>query len=852
MTMNRALIAMLLAMLLCLPLSFALAEEIVLGEPDGEIGLEAVAVDDDGLLGLEEIAGDIDMESDLEIEPIELNADLSLDGAGLPEAVEAPAAANAGDAEDVPLDEAHFPDANFRKKIADWDNNPKDGVLSAEERAAITELYIDEPDNIADLWGIEYFSWIERLVCVPKQTHLDVSCLTSLEYLKCGGKLTSLDVSGCIALTVLDCSHSHLTSLDVSGLTSLQKLYCSECDELTKLDASGCTALEELLLDSEDLHLINLDVSGCSSLKELGCSSPYLTSLDIRGTSLEYLNICCEQLTSLDVSGCIALKELWCEAAPTSLDVSGLTSLETLVCIGEDLISVNFSGCTALKRLWYWSPHLTSLDVSSLTSLEDLKCNGCSKLTRLDVSGCTKLKGLSCKDTQLTSLDISGCTALAYLFCENAQLTSLDISGCNALKEINCASNQLTSFDISRCPNLGVCDCQDNKLKSLNARGCPKLYDLSCENNSLTSLNCSGSSKLRYLTCTNNSLTSLNLSGCVELTDLVCDNNQLKEMELQDLKKLECLIVENNEIEILDLTNNPLLVKTIKKGERDSRGWFYFPLHKEFGYCIYIDKSTRLIADGKTLYTPPSIGKCVVTDAEGETSTKLYKGDTLQLKGTIEKLDPETYTVIWSSSDEKVATVSDTGLVKAVGVGKCTITGKPINGEKGSFKVTVRKAPTSITLSQSKATLYIGDTLALKATLSPKGAKAVFTWKSSNEKVATVNAKGVVKAVGVGKAYISVRTGNGVKAGLVVNVRKAPKSVKLSQSRATLNAGKTLRLKATVTPTDAKTGFTWRSSNKKVATVNEKGVVTAIAKGTAVITVQTENGLKASCKVTVK
>lgn len=350
-------------------------------------------------------------------------------------------------------------------------------------------------------------------------------------------------------------------------------------------------------------------------------------------------------------------------------------------------------------------------------------------------------------------------------------------------------------------------------------------------------------------------------------------------------------------------------------------------------YYIAFDISTKITADGKTLYTPPSIGKCIVTDAAGETSAKLYKGDTLQLKGTVKKVDPETYTVIWKSSDEKVATVSDTGLVKAVGEGNCTITGKPINGEKGSFKVTVRKAPTSIALdqgeasvyigkslwlkktvtpadaktgyawsssnkkvatvdakgkvtgvgkgtavitvqtdnglkasckvtvqqppksvklSQSSAKLYIGDTLALKATLSPKGAKAVFTWKSSNEKVATVNAKGVVKAVGVGKAYISVRTGNGVKAGLVVNVRKAPKGVKLSQSQATLNAGKTLRLKATVTPTDAKTGFTWRSSNKKVATVNEKGVVTAIAKGTTVITVKTENGLKASCKVTVK
>ena len=79
-----------------------------------------------------------------------------------------------------------------------------------------------------------------------------------------------------------------------------------------------------------------------------------------------------------------------------------------------------------------------------------------------------------------------------------------------------------------------------------------------------------------------------------------------------------------------------------------------------------------------------------------------------------------------------------------------------------------------------------------------------------------------------------------------------PAGIQLNKKKATLTIGKKLTLKATVNPEDAVTTLTWYSSNKKVATVSSKGVVKAIRKGTAVITVETSNGLKASCKITVK
>ena len=78
------------------------------------------------------------------------------------------------------------------------------------------------------------------------------------------------------------------------------------------------------------------------------------------------------------------------------------------------------------------------------------------------------------------------------------------------------------------------------------------------------------------------------------------------------------------------------------------------------------------------------------------------------------------------------------------------------------------------------------------------------------------------------------------------------KSIKLNKTAASVTEGKTLTLKAAVSPSDSTDTVSWSTSNSKVATVNSKGVVTGVKAGTATITVKTSNGKKASCKVTVK
>ncbi len=174
-------------------------------------------------------------------------------------------------------------------------------------------------------------------------------------------------------------------------------------------------------------------------------------------------------------------------------------------------------------------------------------------------------------------------------------------------------------------------------------------------------------------------------------------------------------------------------------------------------------------------------------------------------------------------------------------------------------KVTIKKVAVT---SPSGKTVYVAAKKKVKlstvvtATPNKKANKKV-TYKSANNKIATVNAKGVVKGVKAGKTKITVvsKKNRKKKATIkVVVVKLAVNKVKLNASKASLPLGSTKKLTATVTP---KKGISkklaWTSSNKKVATVTNSGLVKGVGKGTATITAKATDGSnkKATCKVTV-
>lgn len=163
----------------------------------------------------------------------------------------------------------------------------------------------------------------------------------------------------------------------------------------------------------------------------------------------------------------------------------------------------------------------------------------------------------------------------------------------------------------------------------------------------------------------------------------------------------------------------------------------------------------------------------------------------------------------------------------------------------------IPKRKPAIKLAQTKLTVGVKQTVSAPKVTYEKGDK-IRSWKSSNKSVATVNSKGRITGKKAGSARITVTLRSGKKATLKVTVKKiSTTKLKISKKSLTLKKGKTYTLKTSVTPKNTQDKLTFKSSNKKVATVSSKGKITAKKKGTARITVQS-GSKKAVCTVRVK
>ena len=268
--------------------------------------------------------------------------------------------------------------------------------------------------------------------------------------------------------------------------------------------------------------------------------------------------------------------------------------------------------------------------------------------------------------------------------------------------------------------------------------------------------------------------------------------------------------------------------------------------------------SSRAIMDAyKDAYSKATAPRYSIT--LNKTSAAVLGGKTVTLKATLSPADAADQTVTWTSSNTKIATVDAKGLVKGIAKGTAVITAKTKDGSaKATCRITVRQPVTKLTLNRTTASILKGKTLTLKAAAAPSTAyNKTVTWKTSNKKIATVTSKGVVKGIAKGTVTITAtaKDGSGRKATCKITVRQPVTKLTINKTTASILKGKTLTLKAAAAPSTAynKT-VTWKTSNKKIATVTSKGVVKGIAKGTVTITATAKDGSgrKATCKITVR
>lgn len=301
-------------------------------------------------------------------------------------------------------------------------------------------------------------------------------------------------------------------------------------------------------------------------------------------------------------------------------------------------------------------------------------------------------------------------------------------------------------------------------------------------------------------------------------------------------------------------------------------------------------RTVTIPAKGHTVVKDAAVAPTVFADGKTEGSHCSVCGTVLEKQNTIAKVPG---TIYLTASSLKMKTGQSTTAFKATGFsegdyvtavtsnkprtvkvtnvnkngtfkltagkkkGSAVVTVTLASKKTASFKVTVQKAAvktTKITTTTKSLTLAKGATykkLASSIAVTPVTSKEKVTYSSSNKKVATVSSKGVIKAKKAGTAKITVKSGSKK---VVVTVKvTGVKTTKLSGVPATkkIAKGKSFKIKAAATPKNTDEKITFKSSNKKVATVTSKGVVKGLKKGTATITVQS-GSKKMTCKVTVK
>jgi trimeric autotransporter adhesin len=219
-------------------------------------------------------------------------------------------------------------------------------------------------------------------------------------------------------------------------------------------------------------------------------------------------------------------------------------------------------------------------------------------------------------------------------------------------------------------------------------------------------------------------------------------------------------------------------------------------------------------------------------------------------------------TVVWSSSNEDVASVSSSGKVLALSAGEATITATS-EGKSGTAKITTVMSVGTVTVEPDSISVVVGETGTLTATVKDADGKTLtgrdIDWKSSNTAVATVDGDGVVTGVAVGSVTITATSEGKSGTATVAVILEPAATVRVydplnPDSPPTVMEGEDLQLLAL--PSDADGTplfdriFTWESSDESIATVSESGLVTGVTEGSVTITATTD-GVSGSTTLTV-
>ncbi|MBR0575076.1 Ig-like domain-containing protein [Proteiniclasticum sp. BAD-10] len=325
----------------------------------------------------------------------------------------------------------------------------------------------------------------------------------------------------------------------------------------------------------------------------------------------------------------------------------------------------------------------------------------------------------------------------------------------------------------------------------------------------------------------------------VPVTSVTLDRNELYFTELNQVSELEATILP------LNAANQNIIWTSSDES---------VALVNSDGVVTSVGNGTATIM--ATTAEGQKSAACKVTVAVPVTGIMLGQSElhltaynqTSQLIATILPSNAANQTLIWTTDNASIATVSSDGVVTAVGNGIASISATTVDGSKTATCIVTVKVPvTGVILDKSELNFTtLTQTMKLVAIVIPgNAANQQVIWTSSDEDVATVKADGTVTAIGNGVAIIKVTTADGERsATCAVTVAVSVTGIALNKGELKFTKiGQVERLQATITPWNAlNQKMVWTSSDENVATVSSDGLVTAVGNGSAKITVNTADG----------
>ena len=520
---------------------------------------------------------------------------------------------------------------------------------------------------------------------------------------------------------------------------------------------------------------------------------------------------------------------------------------------GTKEISNNlFRGCTGLEEISIPASviKIERYTFADCTNLKNVYfSNGVKNVENNAFTNCTSLTKVNIPDTvdSIGNSAFSGCTNLieVHLPDKLKETASDTFSGCKKLTTINFPSTLTTigNSAFSGCESLpeAILPSGVEKIESNAFKNCKAL-------------------KKAAVPDTVSSIGSSAFYGCEALTDITL-GSKLKKIESQTFYGcivLPSIVIPYNVTTIGDsaFVNCTKLTQITVPRNTTSIASNAFSYPKKMTMYGPSDCYAQTYASGKGIkYVTQDIHATSVSLDSTEKTAERY--DDFQLTATIAPLN-FTDAVVWTSSNEEVATVSDTGYVEICGVGTAVITVTAGN-VKAACKITVPQLIDWIEFDEDEIELKAGQTYQLKPYISPSDAtNKKLKYTSSDTKVAEVSASGLVTAKSEGKAKIRAAATDGSDEYAVCYVTVTGKAkvtgITLDRTSAEVKRGEKLTLNVTVSPSYASNKkVVWKSANTKIATVDANGSVTAKAPGRTKITVtSSENSsYQASCTVTV-